>query len=102
MDRRLLLHEKLKEILGSNYVYFQPPESVKMSYPCIKYDFASIDVKSADDNPYRMTRRYTVQVIDRNPDSEIPKNLLESFSMITSERFYKADNLNHFTFVLYY
>ena len=37
MDRRLLFHEVLCEVLGSRNVYFQPPESVKMCYPAIVY-----------------------------------------------------------------
>lgn len=102
MDRRLQLHELFKELLGSEYVYFQPPESVNMRYPCIKYELASADLRHANNKAYRVTDRYLVQVIDRNPDSEIPRRLIDSFSMIDTERYYKADNLNHFTFVLYY
>lgn len=102
MDRRQQLHRIFMDILGSEYVYFQPPESVKMHYPCIKYELSPYDVKRANNKAYRITARYTVTVIDRDPDSSIPKMLLERFEMIESERVYKASNLNHFVFVLYY
>ena len=29
------LGKALIELLGSNNVYFQPPESIKIDYPCI-------------------------------------------------------------------
>ena len=32
------LGDKLKEVSGYKNVYFQPPESLKMSYPCIRYE----------------------------------------------------------------
>ena len=37
MSKRVDLGNKLKEILGSNNVYFQPPDNLKMVYPCIRY-----------------------------------------------------------------
>ena len=37
MDRRLQLHEELCSVLGSRNVYFQPPETIKLTYPCIIY-----------------------------------------------------------------
>ena len=37
MASRLNLQDKLEEVLGSKQVYFQPPESLKLKYPCIVY-----------------------------------------------------------------
>ena len=37
MSKRIDLGNKLKEILGSSNVYFQPPDNLKMVYPCIRY-----------------------------------------------------------------
>lgn len=42
MGTRLELQNKLEELLGSRHVYFQPPESVKMEYPAIKYSMTGI------------------------------------------------------------
>lgn len=101
MGTRLELHEKLKEILGSDHVYFQPPENIKLVYPCILYELNNIDIKFADNLPYHHTNRYTVTVIDRNPDSEIPSKIAR-LPMVTFDRFYTEDNLNHTTLDLYY
>ena len=38
MASRLNLHNSLIEALGTKSVYFQPPESVKLVYPCIIYE----------------------------------------------------------------
>ena len=49
--KRTDLHEILKEILGSDNVYFQPPESYKMEYPCIVYERSALTTRFADNNP---------------------------------------------------
>ena len=101
MGSRMELHEELKVILGSGFVYFQPPESVKMHYPCIVYCLDDDNTKHADDNPYFNTKRYTITVIDKNPDSIIPDSLL-ILPLCRFNRFFTADNLNHWVFSLYY
>ena len=101
MEKRLELQALLESILGSENVYFQPPESLKMQYPAIVYkrDFAS--TQFAGNKPYQHTLRYMVTVIDRNPDSEIPHKIA-MLPLSTFTRFYTADNLNHDVFSLYY
>lgn len=102
MANRLNLHEEFATLLGSNNVYFQPPESVKLNYPCIKYSRVGIDSKKADDMNYKNTNRYEVIVIDKDPDSEIPYKILTHFKMCGFDRWYPADNLNHFVFTIFY
>ena len=101
MSRRLELHEILCDILGSRNVYYQPPESVKMSYPAIVYSRNDIRNKFADDITYMQSHEYEVTVIDKNPDSEI----VEKISALPTCRFnrhYASDNLNHDVFTLYF
>lgn len=101
MDRRLELHEILCEILGSRNVYFQPPSSVTMKYPAIRYSTRTIENRFADNGVYTQSRSYEVMVIDRDPDSAIA----EKVSLFPTSRFdrsYTSDNLNHFVFTLYY
>ena len=43
MMSRERLSAILHEVLGSDNVYYQPPESVKMKYPAIVYTRDSID-----------------------------------------------------------
>lgn len=100
MRTRLELHEKLCEILGSRNVYFQPPESVKMTYPAIRYSRDDIDDIYADDLSYVQSPTYQIIVIDPNPDSEIPMKI-KQLPMCTYDRHYAADNLNHDVFTIY-
>ena len=99
---RLELHEELCEILGSRNVYFQPPKSIKMQYPCIVYSKASVDKHNANNKAYIKTNEYDGMVIDYDPDSVIADNVLDHFEMCSLSNSYTADNLNHRPFKLYY
>ena len=102
MAKREELHEELCTLLGSRNVYFQAPESVKMSYDAIRYALGGKDLKRANNKIYNFTNRYEGVVITRNPDTDIPDNLLARFEMISFGRPYTADNLNHYPFTIYY
>lgn len=101
MNKRLELQSILEEILGSRNVYFQPPSSVRMEYPAIVYSRKSIDNKHADDSVYMQDNSYELIVIDKNPDSDIVSRVSELL-LCRFDRHYKADNLNHDVFTLYY
>ena len=72
-----------------------------MSYPCIIYARDNADVSYADNRPYRQTTRYTVTVIDRNPDSTLHDKVAK-LPMASYSRFFTADNLNHDVYTLYF
>lgn len=99
---RLKLHEELCKILGTRYVYFQPPESIKLNYPCIVYSKSEPSKRNANDKLYLNTNKYEGVVIDRDPDSEIPNKIVTHFPMCSLGRSYTSDNLNHTSFTLYY
>lgn len=101
MASRLKLQTELEELLGSENVYFQPPSSVKMKYPAIKYSLSNIEIKHADDTSYNNKRVYELILIDSNPDSEFVDKLLQ-LPYCSFDRFYPSDNLNHYSFTLYY
>jgi hypothetical protein len=101
MAQRLQLHDLLVENLGSDYVYFQPPPTVNMTYPCIVYKRDSAITIFAGDKPYQNNTRYQVTVIDRDPDSLIPAKIAK-LPMCIFDRFYTADNLNHDVFKLFF
>ena len=101
MERRLELQSKLEEILGSSDVYFQPPESIRLSYPCILYELSSINTLRADDRMYANMRQYLVTLIDPDPDSIYIDKILD-MKYCRFDRFFVTDNLNHYTFILYY
>lgn len=97
-DRRLELDAKFKELTPN--VYFQPPASLKMKYPAIRYELSRIDLTSANNNPYLLDRAYQVTVIDSDPDSVIAE-AISKWPLCRFNRSYTADNLNHFVFILY-
>ena len=101
MAPRALLQTALEAILGSNRVYFQPPENLKMSYPCIVYERDSEEVIYADNHPYHGTKRYSVTVIDRDPDSLIPDRV-SKLPMCRFSTHFKTDNLNHDSYNIYH
>lgn len=101
MDRRLDLHQILKNILGSNCVYFQPPPSVKITYPCIIYERSGINSTKADNINYLNRVEYTVTLIGDNPESNLIEELLK-IPMCSYDRFFTSDGLNHDVFSLYY
>lgn len=98
---RLQLHELLKQLIGTDNVYFQPPANVQMEYPCIVYKRDLARTQFAGNSPYRYTKRYQVTVIDRDPDSEIPDKIA-ALPRCTFDRHFAADNLNHDAFTLYF
>ncbi len=101
-SRRLELHQKLRNILGSDNVYFQPPATVLMRYPCIVYRRMTGKDDYADNLIYKNKLLYLVTVIDSDPDSETPKTLHQTIPYCRFDRFYTSDNLNHDVFNVYY
>ena len=101
MGTRLELQTLLEETLGSRNVYFQPPETLKISYPCIIYTRDYAVTNFADNNPYTHTKRYSVTVIDKNPDSLIPE-MIAAMPMSTFVRHFTANNLNHDIYNVYF
>lgn len=102
MGSRLELHEGFKTILGTNFVYFNPPESVKMTYPCIRYTLGAPNQRRANGRIYKNTNRYEVTVIDYDPESEIPDRIQQMYPYVSIDRRYTADNLNHTVLTLYH
>lgn len=96
---RLELQALLKEIVDN--VYFQPPPNVRLVYPCIVYARDNADVSYADNKPYRRTKSYTVTVIDRNPDSDIPDQVA-ALPLCSHNRFFTSNDLNHDVYTLYF
>lgn len=101
MGQRLQLHSILSAIPGVKKAYFQPPETVKMDYPCIVYQRSDIETEFADDNPYISNVQYQVTVIDADPDSSIPGKI-SVMPKCTFDRGFTASNLNHTVFNLFY
>lgn len=96
------LQSKLEAFLGSRNVYFDPPESIRMKYPAITYDLYRLNQRFADNKPYRSLPCYMVTIIDRESNLDWVKDMLDTFEYCALDRIYNADNLAHYSFVLYY
>ena len=102
MASRLDLQSELETILGTRNVYFNPPASVRMKYPCIRYSRSGITDRHADNLRYTSCNQYEVIVIDPDPDSALPDTILTHFQMCRFDRTYVADNLCHSVLTIYY
>ena len=101
MAIRTELHTLLVELLGNENAYFQPPSNIQLKYPCIIYNRSYIDPKFADNIVYGTKKRYSVTVIDQDPDSPIPDKI-GSLPLCRFDRHFVADNLNHDVFNIYF
>lgn len=103
---RLELHDIFIGILGTqgqpiSRVYFQPPSTVTLKYPCIIYKRDSRGDIFANNDLYIGMRRYLVTVIDQNPDSLIPDKV-GRLPYCVFMRHYSADGLNHDVYTIYF
>ena len=98
--QRTNLHQILLN-LGTSNVYFQAPENIKMKYPCILYQLDDFWTVFANDELYASKKRYSVTVITQDPDSPLPGRV-HRLPYCRFSRHFRADNLNHYVYNLYY
>ena len=101
MDRRWHLQAKLESILGSTNVYFQPPETIRMQYPCIVYTRRNIETIRADNRNYLSNIQYDITLISRDPDEPVLFDLIQ-LDKCQYDRHYVSNGLHHDTLTLYY
>lgn len=99
---RIELQEKFEELLGSRNVYFQPPESIKLKFPCIIYNLSSMQNNNADDIRYIKNKRWFVTIVDKDPESDIYERMIDEFQMCALDRTGVVDNLNHWYLTLFW
>lgn len=97
---QLDLQKVLESIEGVKKAYFRKP-SKNMQYPCIVYDLANKENVHADNIPYIKRRRWTLTIMDEDPNSPI-QDKIEELSYCSFDRSYQADGLNHFVYTLYF
>lgn len=96
---RVELQELLKEYCDT--VYFQPPSSIRINYPCIVYNRSTDYINRANDKLYMQEKMYRVTVMDKNPDSDIADRLQElPWAVIISRDV--IDNIYQTTLNIYY
>lgn len=100
-DKRLELHSKFVELLGSTNVYYDPPPELIMKYPAIKYSKSDIRSTYADNTTYSSNKRYEVIVISKKADHPVIEELLK-LPYCSFDRHYKSNNLNHDALILFH
>ena len=101
MGERNDLSKIFEAILGSKNVYFEPPENVKLKYPCVVYSRDPIETRSAGNKPYLINQPYSVTLIYLDPDSDLPLKIA-SLPMCRNTSNFVSDNLRHANYKIYY
>lgn len=101
MASRLTLHNMLTNLLGNENVYYNPPEGMRLNYPCIVYNLDDVSRYGANNRGYALFNRYLVTLIDYSPDNSVRGRLLE-LPASSFVRSYKSDNLEHYVINLYW
>jgi hypothetical protein len=100
------LDDILRGIEGVDHVYYQPPTSMHLKYPCILYKLSGYDKRYANGGRYISWPEYDVTIIDYNPESILQKRFMDLGTDVDSNcyvqfnRFFTADNLNHWSYRL--
>ena len=100
MASRMDLQNLLKTFVPN--VYYQPPESLKLKFPCIVYNLDKIDPEYADNTTYMKSRSYQLILIHSDPDNSIVDSLADLPRCRMSRSPYQSNNLYHFVFSLYF
>lgn len=101
MPSRDELQGKLEELLMSEHVYYNPPATLKMEYPCIRYSRKDIESRFANNAAYSLLKCYELIVIAKEKDHPVVEELL-ALPYCTYDRHYKSDNLNHDVLTIYW
>ena len=116
MERRSdLLLQELRDLLGTDEVYFQPSADAGISeqgesyiftgidYPCFIVERTTSYQPKADDKTYLFRPGYQVTYINRDePDPEMLETMVMHFQNISYDRHFVSDNLHHDVFMIYY
>lgn len=101
MANRADLQDFLEQLMGNENVYFDPPESMRIKYPGIRYSLTQLSFLRANNKVYKTTPGYEIILIDSNPDSEYPDKLM-NVKYCRFVRHYPSDGLHHWVFNLYH
>lgn len=96
---RLRLHSSLLTIVPN--VYYQPPASVNLVYPCIVYRPSDVEVANANDGAYKLDRIYDLTLIEKDPLSMLGKAILMKIPRTSQNSLFIVDNLRHTIFRTY-
>ena len=115
MERRSdLLIQELKDLLGTDEVYFQPSYDsgngeggpyifTGIDYPCFIMERTTAYQPSANNKNYIFRPCYKVTYVNRDePDPEMLEKVMQKFECVSYDRHFVFDNLHHDVFMIYY
>ena len=115
MERRSdLLIQELRDLLGTDEVYFQQSQSAGIDaetpyiftgidYPCFIMERTTAYQPAANDRNYLFRPGYQVTYINRDePDPEMLEMVMRHFGHCHYQRHFVKDNLHHDVFMIYF
>ena len=105
MKMRIELQYKLEDILESRNVYFQPPEYIKLKYPCIIYSLDNIKHENANNIKYTKQKKYNITLVFNDYDDILHDkfvNRLLDLDYCYLDRSFINENMYHYIFTLYF
>lgn len=100
-DRRKILHKKLEAALAGTKVWFQPPSNISMTYPTVIYHMEGSNNTHADNSTYTKDVRYSVVVMDTNPDSTLWSSIMDAIPRSSLDNVMNVEGLYHWNITLY-
>ena len=103
MDHRPILQAELEKIDGVKKVYFDPPVTTRMEYPCIRFSLSRRNAIYADDKKYIKGETFIITFITRDAVSATKVlDQLEELPCCVFDTNYIADGLHHYTYTKTY
>ena len=100
MTNREEFNACLVELIGNDHVYFQPPENLRIKYPCVIYSLDGLFEPKADNIDYSRRRKYEILYITHDPD-DLNIEKISDLPFCSMKRPYVADNLHHYPYTIY-
>lgn len=100
MTTRLELHNQLLKF--SDNVYYQPPSTIRMRFPCIVYNKSDVKRLYSNDGMYSRKQQYQITVISPDPDSLTAEELETHFEYCKITNYLNVDNLHNTHLTIYY
>lgn len=95
---RLKLQKKLETLCPN--VYFQPPDSVKLKYPCIIYHFKGSNDKFANNHEYISNMKYDATLITQKPNDPLIISVSKVTDYTRLNTSFIQDQLNHYKYTI--
>ena len=101
MNSRTRLHSVLQETAPGVTLYYQPPENIKLTYPCIVYTFDKIKSLEANNSRYIRYDKYTIKLIGSLSDVEKWSDRILDLRYCNLDTTFVSDGLYHYVYQIY-